>query len=215
MSRLPGICGYDSCVSATLATTSSALSLGLLRVRDGLQIRWASSDMTVLETHPLTPGLKLPRETVTIIPVASPEGLYKAGIAIAILPLLFSLVAVVLGALLLRVKQNVVQRRNDARECQPWKRFKPAIFSLAIFIPLICFVVTSIILLELSCHILPSTDTPSGFPSLSIEEFPSAKVAARQVGSNNLTSSSPFELTCQYIDTSSALASISVRYEVH
>ncbi|KAL2138779.1 hypothetical protein VTI28DRAFT_6233 [Corynascus sepedonium] len=41
----------------------SELSIELLSMREAIQIRWASSDLAILETHPLTPGL-IPTERV-------------------------------------------------------------------------------------------------------------------------------------------------------
>lgn len=165
MSRLPYICGEEACVSATITVGISSLSLDLMRVRGGVQIRWAPTDMTVLETHPLTPGLRTPRQTVTIKPLPSPRGLYKIGIGLAMLPMLLALVAVVLGAIFLRVRRHAMLRRRGGTQGQLRRPdYKPASFSVGTLVLLIAVAVTSIILLELSCHIVLRYDAPDPYP---------------------------------------------------
>ncbi|KAH7384498.1 hypothetical protein BKA66DRAFT_79747 [Pyrenochaeta sp. MPI-SDFR-AT-0127] len=194
MSRLPDICGREACVSATITAEASSLSLDLLRVRDGVQIRWAPTDMAVLETHPLTPGLRIPRQTVTMKPLPSPRGLYKVGIGLAVLPVLLAAVAVALGAMSLGVRRHArLRRRPD---------YKPASFSVGTLVLLIAVAVASIILLELSCHIVLRDDAPDPFPrslfesnSSSTPTTPSA-LAQRRVSMTAGTTTLPMGMSC-------------------
>lgn len=167
---LPSICGEGNCVSATITTTASSLSLDALRVRSALQIRWASTDLAVLETHPLTPGLRLPRQTVTINPVPSPQGFYKLGLGLAILPVLLALVAVTAGTMSLFIRRHAkLHGGGVAQEQSHRPNYKPLSFSMGTLVLLIAVAVTSIILLELSCHIIPHSDTSNPYLQYSFE----------------------------------------------
>jgi hypothetical protein len=75
--------------------------------------------MAVLETHPLTPGLRISRQTTTITPLLSPSGLYKVGIGLAVLPVLLALAAVAMGATFLGARGRARLRRRRGAQGQP------------------------------------------------------------------------------------------------
>ena len=113
------MCGSLSCVAATMTSQTyrtSGLSLELVEVRAPIQIRWASSDLTILETHPLTPGLFLSRPTTTINAVASPNALYKIGLGLAFSPLVVACsFAATFGALLLFWKTYLKRSKSSTQ----------------------------------------------------------------------------------------------------
>ncbi|PVI01878.1 hypothetical protein DM02DRAFT_703773, partial [Periconia macrospinosa] len=216
MSRLPDICGIETCVSATITAKTSSLSLDLMRVRDGVQIRWAATDMAVLETHPLTPGLRIPRQTMTITPLPSPKGLYKVGIGLAMLPVLLALVAVSSGAIFLRGGRHIKLRRRGGAQRQSYQPdYKPASFSVGTLVLLIAITVTSIILLELSCHIVLRDDAPDPYARYLFERNSSSTptttttsaLEERRVSMIAGTTTLPMGMSCwhtTYVDSTSS-----------
>lgn len=174
-----------------------------MRFRDGVQIRWAATDMAVLETHPLTPGLRIPRQTVTIKPLPSPQGLYKVGIGLAVLPVLLALVAVASGAMFLHHRRHTRLHRGGGAQGQPRRPdYKPASFSVGTLVLLIAVAVTSIILLELSCHIVLRDDAPDPYPRYLFERNSSSTptttsaVVERQVSMAAGTTTLPMGMSC-------------------
>ncbi|KAH7078138.1 hypothetical protein BKA63DRAFT_280395 [Paraphoma chrysanthemicola] len=203
MSRLPDVCGREACVSATITAEASSLSLDLMRVRDGVQIRWAATDMAVLETHPLTPGLQIPRQTVTITPLPSPQGLYKVGIGLAVLPALLALVAAASGAMFLSDGRRARLRHGSGAQGQPRRPdYKPASLSVGTLVLLIAVAVTSIILLELSCHIVLRDDAPDPYPRYMFERNSSSTPATtlaleeRRISMTAGTTTLPMGMSC-------------------
>lgn len=174
-----------------------------MRVRDGVQIRWAPTDMAVLETHPLTPGLRIPRQTVTIKPLPSPRGRYKVGMGLAVLPVLLVLVAVASGAMSLSVRRHARLRRLSGAQGQPRQPdYKPASFSVGTIVLLIAVAVTSIILLELSCHIVLRHDAPDPYPRYLFESYNSSTptttitLEKQQVSMTVGTTTFPMGMSC-------------------
>ncbi|KAH6722955.1 hypothetical protein BKA61DRAFT_2990 [Leptodontidium sp. MPI-SDFR-AT-0119] len=86
MSSIGGAACSTYCVSASLSSDSPFPSIYLQKVRDAIQIRWQSSDLSVLETHPLTLGLTLNPPAPTLPPLAQLEPAYKIAIGLAFLP---------------------------------------------------------------------------------------------------------------------------------
>src|SRR5437899_1080067 len=102
------------CVSATITSASAGPSIQLIIVREPIQIRWAASDLSVLETHPLMPGhtLKVPAVTVTAVP--PPYGLYKIALGLAFLPLIVACLAAVCGGWIFHEKRRARERSQEA-----------------------------------------------------------------------------------------------------
>lgn len=204
MTRLEPACSI-ACVSATITSGGSmttSLSIGLIEVRDPIEIRWASSDLSVFQTHPLTPGLWLNHPTVTVNPIPPPEGLYKAGLGLAFAP--FAVVisfAATFGTLSLFWKRRAPTGWNAQTSMSAGTAFKPGIFSWVVSLLLLAFVLSAIILLELSCHILPATNSNIQLRDFEIIEthiLETIEVVHEEV---NTTESTPFNMSCAVTGT--------------
>ncbi|KAH9219649.1 hypothetical protein DL95DRAFT_483878 [Leptodontidium sp. 2 PMI_412] len=150
-----------------LSSDSPFPSIYLQKVRDAIQIRWQSSDLSVLETHPLTLGLTLNPPAPTLPPLAPLEPAYKIAIGLAFLPLLIAGIAAIWGGLLVHSKR----RRHKAKiytapsNAAPGY-FRPKSLTMPPLILYFGFAISAIILLEISCHTLPSASGPIHFPKL-------------------------------------------------
>jgi hypothetical protein len=191
MSTLPAICAYD-CVSATVITSAGNASLKVLQDRTAIQIRWASSDLSVLETHPLTPGLRLSRHTITgnttitvntitVTAIPAPSNFYNAGMALASLPLLFALLAASSGGLVLYLKHRSRRRNGERSKSRTPRNFKPRILSCGVIVILIGFMVSAIIWIELSCRFIPQADDASKIINSTLSKISPSKLAARSI----------------------------------
>jgi hypothetical protein len=199
MVKVEPACG-DSCVSVAIVTgtfRTSSLSLSLIEVRDPIQIRWASSDLSVLETHPLTPGLWLNHPT-TINPIVPPRGLYTVGLGLAFLPLILACgFAAIFGPLLIYRKAHL-QRKQRTQPVALSTRdyFRPRIFSWVTFLLLVAFLISAIILLELSCHILPPANSDIQLRDFAVTKtYISDTVIIRQQEANTTATLLP-AMTC-------------------
>lgn len=181
----------------TITSGTYGLTIDLLEVRDPIQIRWASSDFSVLETHPLTPGLILNSLTTTVNPIVPPTGPYKAGLGLAFLPLVIVCFAATCGSLLFHWKRQYQRKRNSRPAPPSPEAFRPRIFSQAIFMSLIGFILSAVILLELSCYILPHSDSQIRIQDVAITKTIISETTIIQKRTANATSSMVFlDLTC-------------------
>lgn len=218
MTRLEPACGIG-CVSATMTSGSYETSWGLsatgpfislIEVREPIEIRWAESDLAILETHPLT-GLWLSHPTATINPIPPPRGLYKAGLGVAFGPLVFVCsLAATFGALILCFK-GYPKRKQNVKTRQPNRPdFKPKIFSWVTFLLLFGFLLSTIILLELSCHILPPLEDQIRLRDFEVTKtYVSDTVVLDDV--LNATAPLPFGMTCG-VEGSVSLSKITTKY---
>ncbi|KAL8366215.1 hypothetical protein RB595_004805 [Gaeumannomyces hyphopodioides] len=198
MTSLSVVCG-TSCVSASMISGTSGLSVHLAMVRNPIQIRWAPSDLSVLETHPLTPGLRI-APTATITTIASPTGPYKAGIGLALAPLLIACLAAVWGSIL-----RFRKRRQNVAGDQPTasRPFRPRVFLLLSQSVLIAFVISAITLLEISCRTLPvkSFDLTALRSNVTKSHVLEAVLEVRTA--YVATTKPPIDLTCRQVSTTS------------
>lgn len=199
LTMLDPVCG-SSCVSATMTSRTSrtsGLSVELLEVRQPIQIRWASSDLAILETHPLTPGLFLNYPTATINPVVPPNALYKVGLGLAFAPLVVACsFATTFGILSLFWRSYLEKKQGAQTILSSPRRFRPKIFSWCPFLLLIAFIFSAIILLELSCHILPQADSEIKLRDFAITKTYLSDTVIVQREEANATSAIPLDLTC-------------------
>lgn len=167
MSSIGGAACSTYCVSASLSSDSPYPSIYLKKVRDAIQIRWQSSDLSVLETHPLTPGLTLNPPAPTLPPLAPLKSAYKIAIGLAFFPLLIAGIAAIWGGLLVHSKR----RRHKAKiytspsNAAP-EYFRPKSLTMPPLILFFGFAISAIVLLEISCHTLPSASGPIHLPKL-------------------------------------------------
>lgn len=206
MTSIPGACLEKACLSATVITRSNAASLSVVRWSDPIQIRWASSDLTVLETHPLTPGYFLPRPTVTIAAIPAPNTLYTAGLAVGVLPLLLTLLVASIGGFLLYMRRKIQRNGQMSKPAT----FKPKVLSGGIILMLIGFMISVIIWIELSCRILPRSDDASQFINSTLSEIdlPKNEIRSPQAIEPQLplgvTTYTDLDMTCTFPASSSS-----------
>jgi len=177
MGTIPGDgCGVRYCASATFTTDSWGTTLlDLIKVRDPIQIRWVSSDLSLLETHPLTPGMipterllhpKYPANYTGILPPLEKE--YKTAIGVAFVPLALALLAAFVLLWWRRKKRQYVGVPTTHGGMPAQKHFKPKILSWPPLLVLIGVSLTAIVLLEVSCHQLPRSEGPIQVPSIQL-----------------------------------------------
>ncbi|KAH8679597.1 hypothetical protein BGZ60DRAFT_524813 [Tricladium varicosporioides] len=161
-------CGAELCASTSIYSGSTGLEIGVLQFRTAIQIRWASSDLSILETHPLTPGMTLnrPRDTSRPIPPLDPA--YKVSIGVAFLPLIIAMLSAIWGCWLLYEKRR--KRRNQKSAAPSTvgnpQDFRPKTLSWPFLTLLFGFAMTVFILIEISCHTLPVTAGPIQLPNI-------------------------------------------------
>ncbi|KAH8891640.1 hypothetical protein GQ53DRAFT_148909 [Thozetella sp. PMI_491] len=191
-----GVACGTKCIAASMVTGLSGGSISLIQIRTPIQIRWASSDLSVLETHPLTPGVILNPATVTVDPISHPKGLYGAALGIALVPLILAILAVGSGWCILAWKRQRRARSTlENQRQQQHEMFKPSILKLPWMVALMGFVVTAIALVELSCHILPPAASSVQISDLAITKVFVTNTIVRRDTANSTLPSLP-SLTC-------------------
>jgi len=115
MNRVNGErCDAYDCVSTSLTATESKLSIDAFMIRRAIQIRWASTDLSVLETHPLTPGLVLNTPIPTTRPIPPLEPIYKIGLGLTFVPLMIACLCAIWGCFLFRRKRESTKPRRGS-----------------------------------------------------------------------------------------------------
>jgi hypothetical protein len=193
-------CGASAgaCVSTVIRSVSTGFTIDLVMSRRAIQIRWASSDLSILQTHPLTPGLTLvPGLTqASNFPVVTHPTLPTIGsrhhlaLGLAFIPLLLAIFGVATASLILWSKQ---QHSTGAIG----GTFRPAILSKRVMVVLIGLMVSAIVLLEISGHVLPQKRELLKAPkssSLEMTEVHISEITTKRQASN---SSSPYEVSCE------------------
>lgn len=161
-------CGARLCASTSTYSGSTGLELEVLQFRTAIQIRWASSDLSVLETHPLTPGLTLNTPRGTSGPIPPLDAAYKVSIGVAFLPLIIAIISAMWGCWLLyqkRRKRRILDGRDSSTTNAP-QDFRPKTLSWPFLSLLFGFAMTAFILIEISCHTLPVTAGPIQLPNI-------------------------------------------------
>lgn len=170
-------CGPQYCVSTTITTWFETLSVSLLMARDPIQIRWGSTDLSTLETHPLTPGM-VPTERTETMQLGTPstaptktestldddtsilpelESADSMAVGLAFIPVAVALLVV--GGLLFLRRGRGHRYSSVPAASGPisiHRSYKPWILTWPPLVVLIAVAITSIVLLELSCHFLPT-----------------------------------------------------------
>lgn len=167
---MPGAGCDGYCVSASLSSNSHSPFATIYneKVRDAIEIRWQSSDLAVLVTHPLTPGLTLNPPAPTLPPIAPLEPVYKLAVGLAFLPVIVAGVAAIWGALLVHRKRRRLLKTKvyAAPSNSVPESFRPKSLTVPPLMFFFGFAVSAIILLEISCHILPSTSGSIYLPKM-------------------------------------------------
>lgn len=189
-------CGEGACVSTSiLSYEAGGFSIELLMSRPAIQIRWASSDLSILETHPLTPGLTLasyvPIPDHPVLPALQTRD--QVGLALAFLPVSLTLVGVLVACIVLQSKQQA-STPTVRDNC-----FRPGILTRRVIAVLISFMITAIVLVEISCHVLPTSSAISKssesttLTSRSLTKVYISEVTMKRSQSNSMDQ---FEVTC-------------------
>lgn len=163
MGEILGVsCGPRYYVSTTITTSSKMLIVSLLLVREPIQIRWGITDLLVLETHPLSPGM-VPNTTFIpddtgVLPELEPHD--SIAFSLAFIPVIISLL-VITGLLCLHWRRGYrysnVRMASGAIPIQ--RSYKRWILTWSPLVILCSIIITSIILLDISCHYLPTEAT--------------------------------------------------------
>ncbi|KAH6999276.1 hypothetical protein EDB80DRAFT_724531 [Ilyonectria destructans] len=187
-------CGEGACVLTSIISVSTGFSIELLMSRPAIQIRWASSDLSILQTHPLTPGLALasyvPSSNYSVLPTLHTQD--QLGIALAFLPVSLALVGVLAAYVILQSRQQTSTSTSTARNTF----FRPAILTQRVIVVLISFMVTAIVLVEISYHVLPTSSDVSEAHRLSSRSLTKVYVSEVTVKLNKRSSTSKNEVTC-------------------
>jgi len=150
------------------------------------------------------PGYTLNVPAVIINPVPPPLGLYRAALGLAFLPLVVACLAAAWGAWLVYRKRMARMKSNSAVQPQS---YKPRILSLPVLGILVGFALSMMILLELSCHILPQADNPVDLTSLAFSRLNISAVTAIAPRAVTTAPSVP-SLTC-HADAAASATTIS------
>lgn len=166
--------------------------MSLIMVRNAMQIRWAASDLSILQTHPLTPGLtlanKVPSATHPVLPTLRPQHQLRLGLCF--IPIAMALLAVLVVSIIVPLR-----RRGVIGTGQPHS-FRPAILTRRAILILISIMVSAIILVEISCHILPTNEEVSSFSNRVPRSLTKVYVSEEIVRMDKRDTGAAYEITC-------------------
>jgi len=166
MSTVDGkFCSVTDCVSLTTNGTETQVAT----LETAIQIRWAESDLPILATHPLTPGLKFTSAASDSVaetgrPAASPRRYHgvpkpqmrlQIGIGLSFLPLLLSIAFAFVGAFAFR---------GRATESKLHPSFTPLVLRWHVLTLLLGLTLTLIPLLDMAVRGLPRSAGSSQVP---------------------------------------------------
>lgn len=184
------VCGARYCFSSALSTGSSGVSIDLLKLRGGIQIRWASSDLSVLETHPLTSGLILNTQMPKLEVIAPLTSEYRLSVGLAFIPLVLTIISAICGFGLLFKKRRSEKSRGTQSSLSTKTHFKPSMLSWPCMILLLGLTMSVLALIEISCHALPTTSGPVHISNLNITKVYVSDVTVTGSGIFDLTMTS-------------------------
>lgn len=200
-------CGPRECISTTVYSTGhSGLTMEVLAVRYAIQIRWASSDLSGFETHPLTPGT-IPTERLSgagsnytglFLPL---QPKYAVAIGLSLLPILLAGALITFGLGVRKWKEDELIEKQQ--QPPPVRTFKPRVLRYPTLTLIIGIGITLTVLLELSYRVLPTADNPPE----ALEHIQVTKTflsditwlsGNHQTGSTSTSTPTQLDLTCVF-----------------
>ncbi|KAI5468114.1 hypothetical protein BGZ63DRAFT_399638 [Mariannaea sp. PMI_226] len=184
-------CGEGACISTALVRVKSSYSIKLLMSRRAVQIRWASSDLSKLQTHPLTPGMTLathfPSSNYSVLPTLYDRD--QVRISLAFIPLILAILGVAGATMVLKLRQRSPPSAFQDQFFRPW------ILKRRIMILLIGFMLSAIVLVELSCHMLPEPNDVQ-YVTLSSRSLTKVVISEVTIERTQLSSRSKYDVSC-------------------